>query len=331
MLGLLISLIFGVFGLTFALAFTGGAIGLVFDIIFDVLLPVAPLFIFIYLIRLFVGKNKKTNNIFQTRTAATNKLSAKANPNEAKFIKALQDHFKSDARLLFDQDTYLSPLNDGAINLDNVGIYMRDEYISTLHEYKTAFPNSYNTFVDMILDYTKSRQPQSKPVTNTPKSTETKSTYLKDAEYYIDALTRMNDSISEEHVTEYLNKSIEYLTQIKNIEKTFPKSKDKTTKLYQYYLPMLLDILENYKRLSVGTTQSKEFKENEDRLLKTLLLINGALETMSGSLLEEYYTESSVDMKTLEALLKKDGLVQDEMTFENFSKAQKEKKVESNG
>jgi hypothetical protein len=52
---------------------------------------------------------------------------------------------------------------------------------------------------------------------------------------------------------------------------------------------------------------------------------------MSGSLLEEYYTESSVDMKTLEALLKKDGLVQDEMTFENFSKTQKDKKVESNG
>ena len=35
-------------------------------------------------------------------------------------------------------------------------------------------------------------------------------------------------------------------------------------------------------------------------------------------------------MKTLEALLKKDGLVQDEMTFENFKQSQ-EKKVESNG
>ena len=327
MLGLLFGLIFGTLGLVMGLA--GDLIGFAFDMVFDVLPAVFPLIIFIYLIRLFTNKNKKTKNIFQTRMAA--KTTARTNPNEAKFLRALQEHFKSDARLLFDQDTYLTPLKDGAVTLDNVGIYMRDEYISTLAEYKTAFPNSYNTFVDMILEYTKSRQPQSKPVTNTPKATETKATYLKDAEYYIDALSRMNDSIAEEHITEYLNKSVEYLTQIKNIEKTFPKSKDKTTKLYQYYLPMLLDILENYKRLSVGTTQSKEFKENEDRLLKTLLLINGALETMSGSLLEEYYTESSVDMKTLEALLKKDGLVQDEMTFENFSKAQKDKKVESNG
>ena len=184
----------------------------------------------------------------------------------------------------------------------------------------------------MILNYTSSRNAsRSKPVSNTPKETQTKSTYLKDAQYYIDSLSKMNESIDQETITEHLNKSVQYLSQIRDIEKTFPKSKDKTTKLYQYYLPMLLDILENYKRLSVGSTQSKEFKENEDRLLKTLLLINGALETMSGSLLEEYYTESSVDMKTLEALLKKDGLVQDEMTFENFSKTQKDKKVESNG
>ena len=37
-------------------------------------------------------------------------------------------------------------------------------------------------------------------------------------------------------------------------------------------------------------------------------------------------------MKTLEALLKKDGLVQDEMTFEHFAKTQnQEKEMNSNG
>ena len=301
----------------------------IFGFAFDVFGPLFTIGIFVYLIRMFTSKNKQTNNIFKTRTASVSNI--KSNPNEAKFVKALQNHFKSDARLLFDQDTYLTPLNDGVITLDNVGIYMRDEYISTLHEYKIAFPNSYNTFVDMILNYTNSRNAsRSQPVSNTPKETQTKSTYLKDAQYYIDSLSKMNDSIPEEQITEHLNKSVEYLTQIRDIEKTFPKSKDKTTKLYQYYLPMLLDILENYKRLSVGSTQSKEFKENEDRLLKTLVLINGALDTLTHTLLEEYYTESSVDMKTLEALLKKDGLVQDEMTFENFRGTQ-EKKVKSNG
>ena len=301
----------------------------IFGVAMDVFGPLITIGIFVYIIRLFTNKNKKTDSIFKTRTASA--PTSRTNPNEAKFIKALDNHFKSDARLLFDQETYLTPLSEGPITLDNVGIYMRDEYISTLSEYKIAFPNSYNTFVDMILNYTSSRNAsRSKPVSNTPKETQTKSTYLKDAQYYIDSLSKMNESIDQETITEHLNKSVQYLSQIRDIEKTFPKSKDKTTKLYQYYLPMLLDILENYKRLSVGSTQSKEFKENEDRLLKTLVLINGALDTLTHTLLEEYYTESSVDMKTLEALLKKDGLVQDEMTFENFKQSQ-EKKVESNG
>ena len=302
----------------------------IFGGLMELLGPRFTIGIFAYIIRMFTNK-KQTKNIFQTRTTA--KTTARSNPNEAKFINALKNHFKNDARLHFDQETYLTPLQDGEITLDNVGIYMRDEFISNLHEYKIAFPNSYNTFVDMILEYTSSRNVSaSKPVTETPKKPETQSTYLKDARYYIDQLKKMNESIEEEHITEHLQKSVEYLTQIKNIENTFPKSKDKTTKLYQYYLPMLLDILENYKRLSVGSTQSKEFKENEDRLLKTLVLINGALDTLTHTLLEEYYTESSVDMKTLEALLKKDGLVQDELSFEQFAKNQnQEKKVNSNG
>jgi len=52
-----------------------------------------------------------------------------------------------------------------------------------------------------------------------------------------------------------------------------------------------------------------DFKNSEDRLLKTTVLINGALNTISSSLVEDYYTELNVDMRTLESILKKDGLV----------------------
>ncbi len=92
---------------------------------------------------------------------------------------------------------------------------------------------------------------------------------------------------------------------------------------------MLTEILENYERLSVNASNHSEFKENEDRLLKTLVLINGALKTVSESLCDEYYMEMSADMKTLEALLKKDGLA-DNMTFENFKKDENQE-VTSNG
>ena len=61
-------------------------------------------------------------------------------------------------------------------------------------------------------------------------------------------------------------------------------------------------------------------------------LINSALKTLTQNLCDEYYTELSVDMKTLEALLKKDGLATDEMTFENFkNEKKKDEQVKSNG
>ena len=72
---------------------------------------------------------------------------------------------------------------------------------------------------------------------------------------------------------------------------------------------MLTDIVNNYKRLSINVNNTADFKNSEDRLLKTTVLINGALNTISSSLVEDYYTELNVDMRTLESILKKDGLV----------------------
>ena len=109
---------------------------------------------------------------------------------------------------------------------------------------------------------------------------------------------------------------IQYLNQINKIENEFNDSKKKTTKLYQYYLPMLKDILTSYIRLEKNASETDEGKESEDRLLKTIVLINGALKTISSSLVEDYYTEMNVDMRTLESILKKDGLV-DEMKKED--------------
>jgi tRNA A-37 threonylcarbamoyl transferase component Bud32 len=72
---------------------------------------------------------------------------------------------------------------------------------------------------------------------------------------------------------------------------------------------MLSDILQNYNRLSSSGIESDDLTTSEDRLLKTIVLINGALKTISSSLTEDYYTDLKVDMKTLESVLKKDGLV----------------------
>ena len=119
----------------------------------------------------------------------------------------------------------------------------------------------------------------------------------------------MNIEISNEQITNGLYEVTAYLKQIDMIEKEFPDSKEKTKKLTQYYLPILIDILESYKQLNKSARNHEEFKKTEERLQKTILLINEALKTISYSLTQEYFMDLSADMSTLEALLKKDGLV----------------------
>ena len=323
MSGLIGTLLFLLFGGVFFLEFIEGLLGTPFSFFM--------LFYGIFLIIRSAKKKADKNKITQQQT--------KTNASDAKILSSLKSYFQNDARLYFDDETYITPANGNNITFDTLNIYMRDEFVATLADYKLAFPNAYNTFIDMISSYlkrkkfTKTTTTATNPVnpepTKTVEKTETQ-TYrnLKDAQYYIDKLNEMNKEIEEEHITNDLYETVLYLSQIKKIEDTFPKCKEKTTKLYQYYLPMLIDILENYKRLSINANLHKEFQENEDRLMKTIVLINGALKALTESLCDEYYLEMATDMKTLEALLKKDGLASDEMTFEQMKK---EKEVTSNG
>ncbi len=327
-------LIMMIFALSLAVPLLGvffGILELGLDLVGGLLSVAVPAFImygFIKAIKDAINKNK----------AKVNRSTRKVNTNEdIKIITNLRNYFKNDARLYFDDETYIEPADPDNINFDTLQIYMRDEHISSLQDYKAAFPSSFNTFIDMVNEYAKRNRNRkntanTKPVSDKPSETKKTAQQIKDAQFYIDKISELNNSIEEKHITDDLYETVLYLSQIKKIEDTFPNCKEKTTKLYQYYLPMLVEILENYKRLSINADLHKEFKENEDRLLKTLVLINSALRTLTQNLCDEYYTELSVDMKTLEALLKKDGLAPDELTFENFRKNdKKEEKVTSNG
>ena len=323
MSGLLGTFLFLIFGGVFFLEFIEGLFGTPFSF-----------FMIIYGIFLIIRSIKKKADKEKVKQQQT-----KTTANDAKILNSLRSYFQNDARLYFDDETYITPSNGNTITFDNLNIYMRDEFVGTLADYKLAFPNAYNTFMDMINSYlkrkkfTKSTTTATNPVNPEPTNKTANNDRpaarnLKDAQFYIDKLNEMNKEIEEEHITNDLYETVLYLSQIKKIEDTFPKCKEKTTKLYQYYLPMLIDILENYKRLSINANLHKEFQENEDRLMKTIVLINGALKALTENLCDEYYLEMATDMKTLEALLKKDGLASDELTFE---KMKKEKEVTSNG
>lgn len=274
---------------------------------------IAP-FAIVYFILKAIFKGNKNSKTTTTRT--TKNLST---VDSEALVKQLSKYFQNNELINIDEETYITVTDKDNINLNTIDIFMREEYIGSLQDYLTAYPNAYNQLATMLTKYLNKK---AKEIKKTVKSTsveqtvapvETKKTVEqeKDADYYVKTLMYLNDQNPNEQITAGLNETCEFLRSLKKIEDEYPDSKNKTVKLYQYYLPMLTDILANYNRLYANTTNQADFKASEDRLLKTIVLINGALKTISSGLLEEYYSEINVDMRTLESILKKDGLVED--------------------
>ncbi len=302
-----ISLISGLAELVVGGAF--GLLGFFFEFLFPLLIIlgflVAP-FIFIAIgIKLIVDAFNKRKG-----TKTTTNVTSKANPtiSHKRLLKKIDKFFEKNQQLNIDDETYLVITDKNNVSLDTIDIYMREEYIGSLKDYFNAYPNSFNSLSNLIDKYLNSKNLNEAQVVEEIKK-EVAKTFDKDCAYYIRELSQLKDGIENQQVTKGLEETIHHLQSIKKIEDEFTDSKNKTVKLYQYYLPMLTDIVNNYKRLSLNVTNNADFKNSEDRLLKTTVLINGALNTISGSLVEDYYTELNVDMRTLESILKKDGLV----------------------
>ncbi len=291
---------------------------LFFDLI-DFVLILAPLVmggIFVaFLVKLISDAIKKKKG--ETTTAYTS-----VNTYQKTLMKKMSKYFENNQQINIDDETCLKVTDVNNVDLDTVDIYMRDEYIGTLKDYYSAYPYAFNALANELTKYLNKKNSSAKAETTTvakeeEKAKEKEKTEVKkDSAYYIKQFSELQTSISNQQINDGLNETIEYLRQIKKTEDEFNDSKSKTVKLYQYYMPMLNDILANYIRLKKNGSDSAEAKTSEDRLLKTIVLINGALKTISSSLVEDYYTEMNVDMRTLESILKKDGLV-DEMKKES--------------
>ncbi|MBQ6559448.1 MAG: 5-bromo-4-chloroindolyl phosphate hydrolysis family protein [Erysipelotrichaceae bacterium] len=131
-----------------------------------------------------------------------------------------------------------------------------------------------------------------------------------DAGKFIDQINTLNQGLANEEVTNGLYQTCDLLKQIDIVDQEDGKVDPKLNKLYEYYLPILTGILEDYKRLSDSPIQGDDFKKTEIQLVKTIKLINEALKTIYNSLHESDYMNLNADINTLQSLLKQDGLVE---------------------
>ena len=131
---------------------------------------------------------------------------------------------------------------------------------------------------------------------------------------FIESFGKLNLAIEDAEISAELENAQKYLKQLNALEKEYPEVKEKTKRLYTYYLPMLENILKDYARIADVPSQGNEIKEYEERLLKTFQLINSAMKSIAAELYQKYHGEMNADMEVLESLLRKDGLVE-EMTL----------------
>lgn len=266
-------------------------------------------------------EEKNTNNTYVNQ----NPYSAKyANPSNKtkKFVSAkdreniddaLMAYFNKNYSLPVFEDIHLVTKNGKYGAFEELYIAKAGEVIISLEEFGNSFPGTYTEIVSLLKEFAKQKPEVLKAEVKMPEVK--KADKLSDAERYIDKINELNIAVDQEEITNGLYQTCSLLRQIDTAVKNYDKV-PKIDKLYDYYLPILVKILENYKKLSLTGVKNKDFKDCESQLIKTIILINEALKNINETIHEDEYMNLSADITTLQSLLKKDGLVSEGGLFE---------------
>ena len=281
-----------------------------------------PLIIF-FIIYKSVTKNNEERQTIRRRSSSGQSRTRLSGRQSDLVNEALGRYFRTHEKLPLLEEISLRPEKAEYTGLRNLILLKDDDCIGTLDEFGERYPRLYNEILRLLVEFAKQPQTEEKPQTTADQKPEVPAEEadlpqaepaqpeLDRAEAYIEKINALNTEIANESITNGLYQTCALLKHLAIAEEKFPENKDKLDKLYQYYLPILLDILENYKNIGQSASNHEDFHEAEDRLNKTIILINEAMKTISATMAEDDLMSLSADMTTLEALLKKDGLVQE--------------------
>lgn len=285
--------------------------------IFELAIPFLFIFGLISFFRSLTGNNRrqKSNNVsrysYNQKSANTSK-SALSNNDIVKIDKKLKSYFENNIELNVVEGIDLTTQKGTYTSLDDLYITYKTEKICRLSELRNSNVQVYDRIASLLLAFSKEKDEVLKEKIPAVKPSSAK---LSDAQKYIDKINSLNVKIPNEEITNGLYQTCDLLKQIDLVNKE--KKDDKLTKLYDYYLPILVDVLEKYEELEASPVKGEEFTKTENKLIKTIILINEALKTIYSGLHETDYMNLNADITTLQSLLKKDGLVDTPFTGGN--------------
>lgn len=291
---------FGFFGLILFFMIFGDLIGGLTVALMS-LIPLGAIGLLIYSIVKGGDSNKK--NDFN-RAAPKKKAYTMKNGDLNKIDKKLANYFKHNISLPVVDDISLTTQSGKFTTADQLYLTYKDEKICKLGEFNSQYGDVYKKIMDLLLVFSTKDEDflKAEVKVEEPK----KKNKLSSGEKYIERINELNNSIPQEEITNGLYQTCDLLKQLNYLTEN-KDDNPKVTKLYDYYLPILVSALEKYKKLQDSKVINDDFKQTEAGLIKTIVLINEALKTIIGSMQEDDYMNINADVSTLQSLLKKDG------------------------
>ena len=290
---------FGFFGLILFFMIFGDLIGGLTVALMS-LIPLGAIGLLVYSIVKGGDSNKK--NDFR-RAVPKKKAYSMKNGDLNKIDKKLANYFKHNISLPVVDDISLTTQSGKFTTADQLYLTYKDEKICKLGEFNSQYGDVYKKIMDLLLVFSTKDEDFLKADV---KVEEPKKNKLSSGEKYIERINELNNSIPQEEITNGLYQTCDLLKQLKYLTEN-KDDNPKVTKLYDYYLPILVSALEKYKKLQDSKVINDDFKQTEAGLIKTIVLINEALKTIIGSMQEDDYMNINADVSTLQSLLKKDG------------------------
>ncbi len=258
----------------------------------------------------------------------------------AKINVYLRKWFHDNRSLPLDHGINLRVRGQKYASLASLDVYQQDRYVGSLNDFGRNYPDSYNEIQSVLCrlaergqapapinvepieaevvearpaqesKWTTINQPQAKPAQpkmEEPSPAKKEEPKKSGSREFMETINDLNNNIKDEGITNSLYETVALLKQINNLEQRFPDSKDKLKKLYDYYLPILVRILQQYENLQAAQTDPS-YEETKKKLSRTIVLINDAMKTIISSLTDQDFINLAADISTLEAVLQKDGL-----------------------
>lgn len=228
-------------------------------------------------------------------------------PSQTKSVNSkLRAVFESQSHIKINEKIDIRLGSSKFKSIDDLMLFYDGEYITDLNDLSRldaeSYMKIYNEFLESHKSFEVAPEKSGSEESNSSLEGQTR------AQEFIEKIKTHTEKIDSPEIAESLKKTELLLLSVRNYELQKGHVK-KVDKLYDYYLPILISILGKYNYLSENDPLSSEFMQSRKKLAETVELINEALKNIISDFYSGDYIDMSADLATLQAILKKDGMV----------------------